>query len=269
MCNPGQRQNNLTLFAQLTSSLKRVWHIVNFNTLVVLVVSLIATHICMLFELYAELPLTIISITVIFPMVFSINSAYQRRERALESLGQLKAYLNAILLGIKDWRPERASSRSLDDQALLIAKHLLQDLSDYLGGRTSKISPKHVIKLSSFINNEGRESGIVPPEISRLNHFVALVMDASNGLCLIKEYRTPLTLKAFSTLFVFALPVLYAPHFARLAESYTFGLVYILPLLFSLVLVSLSNIQDELEDPFDNVGEDDIRVDISSILEGF
>ena len=32
------------------------------------------------------------------------------------------------------------------------------------------------------------------------------------------------------------------------------------PLLFALVLVSLDNIQEHLEDPFDQIGEDDIAI---------
>ena len=34
-----------------------------------------------------------------------------------------------------------------------------------------------------------------------------------------------------------------------------------MPVLYSFILVSLDNIQDHLEDPFDQVGEDDIDID--------
>ena len=273
-----QSINGVTLSGQnphpfSVRAIARVWRIINLNTLVVITLSFVATYISIAFDLRAELPLTIISITVIFPMVFSINSAYQRRERALDAYGQLQAYLSAVLLGLRDWRSDTEHDLALHKQGLALSEAVLNDMSAYLScqeqGARPTFNQDSFIALSRFINHEGRQSGIVPPEISRLNHFLALMMDAANTLRLIKDYRTPVTLKAFSTFFVFVLPVMYAPHFAGLAENYTKGLVYILPLLFSLVLVSLSNIQDELEDPFDNIGEDDITINTQEILHDF
>ena len=38
-------------------------------------------------------------------------------------------------------------------------------------------------------------------------------------------------------------------------------------LLYSFILVSLDNIQDHLEHPFDEIGEDDIRIDEREIID--
>ncbi|MGB5814558.1 MAG: hypothetical protein WBG93_06795 [Thermoanaerobaculia bacterium] len=35
-----------------------------------------------------------------------------------------------------------------------------------------------------------------------------------------------------------------------------------MPILFSVVLVSLENIQEHLEDPFDQIGEDDVMINV-------
>ncbi len=34
-----------------------------------------------------------------------------------------------------------------------------------------------------------------------------------------------------------------------------------MPILFALIFVGLSNIQDQLENPFDQIGEDDVAID--------
>jgi hypothetical protein len=34
-----------------------------------------------------------------------------------------------------------------------------------------------------------------------------------------------------------------------------------MPILFALILVGLANIQDHLENPFDQIGEDDVAID--------
>jgi hypothetical protein len=38
------------------------------------------------------------------------------------------------------------------------------------------------------------------------------------------------------------------------------ALFFVMPVLFSIILVSLDNIQDHLENPFDMVGEDDVVI---------
>jgi predicted membrane chloride channel (bestrophin family) len=46
-------------------------------------------------------------------------------------------------------------------------------------------------------------------------------------------------------------------------ESKTFPIIgYIVAALYSLVLVTLDNIQEDLEDPFDEVGTDNIRLQV-------
>ena len=40
-----------------------------------------------------------------------------------------------------------------------------------------------------------------------------------------------------------------------------------MPILFSVVLVSLENIQDHLENPFDQIGEDDIVINAEKFVE--
>ena len=44
------------------------------------------------------------------------------------------------------------------------------------------------------------------------------------------------------------------------------ALVYVMPILFSIILVGLANIQDHLEDPFDQVGEDDVAINAEKFV---
>jgi predicted membrane chloride channel (bestrophin family) len=39
-----------------------------------------------------------------------------------------------------------------------------------------------------------------------------------------------------------------------------------MPVLYSFILVSLDNIQDHLENPFDEIGEDDISIDAEETI---
>jgi hypothetical protein len=83
----------------------------------------------------------------------------------------------------------------------------------------------------------------------------------------IYQYRTPRTLSAFSDFFVTVLPIVYGPYFASIAQDFSIQLVYVMPVLFTMILVSLDNIQEHLENPFDQIGEDDIVINAEKFVQ--
>ena len=76
----------------------------------------------MYLQLYADFSLALIGIAVVFPIVFSINGAYKRREVALDHYGTLKAHGRAIYFAARDWGP------SPEKQRLQYLKRVLWDL---------------------------------------------------------------------------------------------------------------------------------------------
>ena len=83
----------------------------------------------------------------------------------------------------------------------------------------------------------------------------------------IYQYRTPRTLRTFSDIFITVLPPLYGPYFAYIAADFSPGLTYLMPVLFALVLASLDNIQEHLENPFDQVGQDDVTINAEKFMD--
>ena len=51
-----------------------------------------------------------------------------------------------------------------------------------------------------------------------------------------------------------------------MVKDFSPSLEYVMPVLYSFILVSLDNIQDHLENPFDDVGEDDINIDANETV---
>ncbi len=76
----------------------------------------------------------------------------------------------------------------------------------------------------------------------------------------IYQYRTPRTLRSYSKIFIYIVPVVYAPYFAMLGENQSMFIAMIMPIMFALIFTALDNIQEHLENPFDQVGEDDIKI---------
>jgi hypothetical protein len=113
---------------------------------------------------------------------------------------------------------------------------------------------------------ELRNYGVQSGEISRVSQYVSKMIIAFDNMKIIHHYRTPVTLRSYSKFFIYIFPVVYGPYFASTFHDYSAHLEYVMPVLYSFILVSLDNIQDHLENPFDDVGEDDIHIDESDTL---
>ncbi|MDA1121902.1 MAG: hypothetical protein O2887_15675 [Bacteroidetes bacterium] len=100
-----------------------------------------------------------------------------------------------------------------------------------------------------------------------MSQYISKLSGAVESMKVVLHYRTPVTLRAYSTVFMYSFPVLYAPYFAYEAQDYYPSLVYMIPIMYSFVLISLDNIQNHLENPFDQIGEDDIKFDVEQFAE--
>jgi len=74
-------------------------------------------------------------------------------------------------------------------------------------------------------------------------------------------------LRAFSDFFITVLPILYGPYFAHISKDFSAGPTYVMPVLFALVLVSLDSIQEHLEYPFDQIGQDDVSINAEKFVD--
>ena len=88
------------------TTIANFFRIINHRTLIVIAMAVSATAFCRKQGITTELPTTLIGIAVVFPIVFSINSAYRRREEALKYLASIKGHVIALAFAARDWTPE-------------------------------------------------------------------------------------------------------------------------------------------------------------------
>jgi hypothetical protein len=256
-----------TIFRYLLALMKTIrslYLIINYKTLIVTVLSLISTWLCMRYNFQANFPLTLVGIAIVFPVVFSIDSAYKRRERALALLADFKGHLKALYMGATDWlviEDEDYHKQFKVDiinvysaiRAFFVSKEDDEEGEKKIARAMTQLSTT-VQKLRGYDLPSG--------EMSRVNQYLSKLWIAIDNLKSIYFYPTPITLRAYSRVFIYSFPVIYAPYFVYAAQSYSVGLEYMMPVLFSFILVSLDNIQAHLESPFDQLGEDDIKFNV-------
>ena len=253
-----------------SDNIKKILLIFNIKSVLIAILSVISTYICIHYSITADYPLTLIATAIIFPIVFSINSAYGRREKALAKYSSIKSQGTAIFFATRDWL-DNPSKENIDKSKNLL-EELLRACKDFFTANIDDLRENEravynaFSSLSKFIKNDLRKNGMATGEVSRVNQYLSKMLISFEDAKHIYQYATPRSLRSFSSVFITILPILYGPYFAHEASQYSDYVTYVMPVLFSLVLVSLSNIQEHLENPFDGVGEDDITINVDQYV---
>jgi hypothetical protein len=212
----------------------------------------------------------LVGVAIVFPVVFSIGSAYNRREGALQRFSDFKGHAIAIYYATRDWTSDDGHElpnrvRHLVNEMIVLMRSMFtsKNISEW------KENEKKIYAYFSQLSKlaiEMRKHGLQSGEISRVNQYISKMIIAFDNLKIIHDYRTPVTLRAYSKVFIYVFPIIYGPYFASTFNDFSAHLEYVMPILYSFILVSLDNIQDHLEHPFDEIGEDDIRIDENEIV---
>ena len=227
-----------------------------------------STYASLRFGIVVDMPLELAGIAIVFPIVFSIGQAFQRREAALASLAEYDASLQALVLAHRDW-PATGSAdheaRARDTAEALDAdvRSMLREPSPALDERVQK----SFSELSLSIEKLRTDGKVAATEISRINQYLRLVMVNIEKMRNISIYRTPRSLRSFTRVFLTIFPILFGPYFAFIASSSNPAVGYVVALLYATILVGLDNIQEELENPYDGIGTDDIHLQRVRILD--
>lgn len=250
--------------------LKQVLVIINLKTIIITGLAVASTYLCRRFNLFADFPMTLIATAVVFPIVFSIGGAYKRRENALTKYSSIKAHGRAIYFATRDWIEN--TDTEIQNKAKKLLSDLLVSCRQLFSSPLQEMSKneeevyRHFSRISVFIKEDLRGKGLPSGEASRCNQFLSKMIIAFEDVKHIYQYRTPRTLSAFSDFFVTILPIVYGPYFAEISKEFSSQLAYVMPVLFTVILVSLDNIQEHLENPFDQVGEDDIIINAEKFV---
>lgn len=245
---------------------RSLWLIINYKTFIVTALAVVSAYFCYNFGLTANFPDMLVGVAIVFPVVFSIGSAYTRRETALQRLADFRAHAIALYFASRDWPSNRNNDlpkrmRALVQEMLTMMRNMFKVKGHEKWHAMEKDLYARFSALS-LLTMEMRDFGVQSGEISRASQYVSKMIQAFDNMKIIHNYRTPITLRAYSKLFIYSFPIIYGPYFASTFKEFSSQLEYVMPVLYSFILVSLDNIQDHLEDPFDDVGEDDISIDV-------
>ena len=124
---------------------------------------------------------------------------------------------------------------------------------------TTKDLDDVIEKVYIFIDEKGEFfSGKIRDKVFR---FMNDLHESIENLHAIHTHRTPISLKAYCKIFIYMFPLIYTPTIINKIGMDAEWLTYFVVIVSEFILISLYNIQDQMEYPFDNDGLDDIKLD--------
>ncbi|XP_066914505.1 uncharacterized protein [Clytia hemisphaerica] len=249
----------------------------NFNFMVILQMILAAGAVWLFdyFDIYFNFHIGLFVSPIVFPLAFSINTDFQRREKVLDDLANFKSSSMVFFFCMREWR----SASGLEEAWLKDIKQkvhsMMFNLREYL--LTDKMKRRDIIArimyedfsdISQLIEKvRASKLPANPAIVSRSVHLLNMLCLSFERLRVIREYRSPRSIRSFNKVLILLLPIILCPYFVYLGrlgkKEISIGNwgPYYIAVLVATVFGALQGVQDKLDDPFDGMSEDDINLD--------
>jgi len=217
------------------------------------------TFLCYKYDISFNVDLTLLSIAIIFPLVFTIRGSFRRREKALEHLSEFRSTLKTVKYFLLS---NNALSEEYQKEIETILLEINSTVLEHLGRKEYSLKDLDDIihKVYEFVLDQNEH---IPRQIrDKVFRFMKDMHESIENLHAIHSHRTPISLMAYCLIFIYIFPLIYAPTIIHNIGEYTSPwITYFIIILTEFILIALYNIQDQLEYPFDNIGMDDINLD--------
>eukprot|EP01125_Pyxidicula_operculata_P015090 TRINITY_DN5099_c0_g1_i4.p1 TRINITY_DN5099_c0_g1~~TRINITY_DN5099_c0_g1_i4.p1 ORF type:complete len:629 (-),score=154.80 TRINITY_DN5099_c0_g1_i4:768-2654(-) len=249
-----------------------VWYLVKtyvnlllrISTLTGLIVSIGAFLICYYLSLHSDLPINLLTVGIIFPVTFSIQNTFSRRERVLLDVADMKTSAIAIYMLARDWMPKERydlvnnMKTALNEMLLQMALYIAhKDEGEHIYAIYEQFD-----KILSITEEMRVQRDWLNSVISRIYQYLKYIMTDFERIRVVSDFRTPSTFRAFTWFWTVLFGIFFSPYFALMSENYGFWAGFYASLMSSLMLVTLTNITHDIEDPFDSRGPDDLNVEM-------
>ena len=199
----------------------------NFMVIIQMVVAGLAVYIFKISNISFSIPICLFVSPIVFPLAFSIHADFQRREKVLEDLANFKSSSMMWFFCMRDWKERSGLDDAWLDAVHMKLRSLLFHLREYLF--TSRPDRRKIILIAMYedlsdtnqLIEKVRVSKLPAnsPVISRVIHFLHMMCLSFERLRVIREYRSPRSIRSFNKVLIFILPLILAPYFVYLGKN--------------------------------------------------
>ena len=240
--------------------LRPIVSVLNYRIIIILLESFSVYLLYHYFDFRLNIDFTILSIAIVFPLVFSITSAYNKRQDALYAFNCFRN--NIIELSNLYYSVNGISKKKylilfdflMDIQSMVI-DHLITDSDIQIKKiRTKRKDLFMVLNDDKKFYNEREKDSLIRVK-NEIFHSVEKLFS-------MKQHPTPKSLRSYCLIFIYISPfiyncqILYMNNIQSIFENF---ISIIISLLIGFVFMSLYNVQEYIENPFDQKGIDDLN----------
>ena len=242
--------------------IKKIFSIFNFDTIIIVAEAVGVYYLFKHINLTMSVNFDIISIAIIFPLVFTITGAFNKRQESLRYLSLFRTKiitLNNIfgaVEGVTKKDKEKLSEILIDLEKYSFS--LLKGSKRYSIMGVRKFS-KEIYQLT--LDNTSRFNDREKDSMIRVKNEVFQNVENLHAL---QSHGTPVSLRSYCLVFIYLFPLIYTPSLIDGIKSSISEYQNIISLgftiLISFTLIALYNIQNYIENPFDQKGFDDVKL---------
>jgi hypothetical protein len=230
----------------------------NLRTFFALVVSQLATFIAIKYNIKFHADLLLFGLCVVFPLHFSLQNAFKRRDKALEYFSLFKGgskALNYTFQMSEDLPQEKK------DSIRFLLNNMCTTLINQLENKVAGYQQMHQKLDEVFSFMQANREEIPKRNALRAIRYIKDVSESSAYLISLVSHRTMLGLRFYSIFFIIILPLVQAPLILyRFDELLPAWGIHVTLAFTTLALVTLNNFQTMIEYPFDPKGIDNVKV---------
>tara|TARA_X000000950_G_scaffold288199_1_gene403846 strand:+ start:605 stop:1372 length:768 start_codon:yes stop_codon:yes gene_type:complete len=242
--------------------LRIIFSAINYRMVLIVIETLVIYFFYDKFNFNLEIDFTILSIAIVFPLVFSITSAYQKRQDALSEFNSFRNKLIELSnlfhavdgINKKDYSSFFKTLLGLQDNLISVLSNNESNNMDTIRSKRKEIF--YILTQYKKLYNEREKDSII-----RVKNELFESVEKLNTL---KIHSTPISLRVYCLIFIYLSPLVYNSNILASFVNNNF-LELIVSLFFSVIigfiLMALYNIQEYIEDPFDQKGLDDLKFD--------
>ena len=245
----------------MESNAKAILSVFNYKLLFILLETVLVFFLYEKYKININVDYTIMSIAIVFPLVFSITSAYQRRQDAIDLYLEFRNKiidLTNIFYAVENIKAKDYNQlfNLLQEVQSMLNTYLIDSDSENSFDQIREKRKEVLLIIDSHkkLFNEREKDSLI-----RVKNELFLSAEKIRG---IKIHGTPISLKKYCLLFIYFSPFLYNSQ--STINDFDWSLFSPIPLLFSMVisfvLMTLYNVQDYIENPFDQEGLDDLKI---------
>ena len=243
---------------------RAITSVFNSRITIILIETILVYSLYNYYQINLAIDFTIISIAIVFPLVFSITSAYQRRQESITTFAEFRNKIIDIsnlffaVNGVRKEDYDKLYNELLAAQSLLV--EYIKSPNE--NGKFDLLRKKRktiLILIDSYkhLFNEREKDSLI-----RVKNELFLSAEKLRGT---KIHETPISLRKYCLIFIYLSPLLYDSQLVLSQPALGFNIETVISLLFSLlvsfVLMALYNVQEYIENPFDQNGLDDLKID--------